>query len=84
MVEDLLISVGVKFIRLPVYSPEFNPCELVFNYIKSKIYRKSIRDGSIPNEIETILSHFTRNKLFEMYKWSRYGGDFLRQILEMQ
>lgn len=27
---------GVFFVTLPTYSPELNPCELVFGYIKNK------------------------------------------------
>jgi len=35
---DVLEANGVKLIYLPKYSPELNPCELVFNFIKRKIH----------------------------------------------
>jgi len=35
---DLLEANGIKLIYLPKYSPELNPCELVFNFIKRKIH----------------------------------------------
>lgn len=30
-------AVGAKYVRLPTYSPEFNPSELVFSYLKAKL-----------------------------------------------
>lgn len=40
---DLLESAGVQLVFLPKYSPEFNPCELVFGKIKKhlRFYRKT-------------------------------------------
>lgn len=35
IVAVVLAFFGVRIIRLPTYSPELNPCELVFNQIKS-------------------------------------------------
>jgi len=39
----LLDSIGISLIYLPKYSPEFNPCELVFAQIKNRLrnYRKN-------------------------------------------
>jgi len=34
---DLLDAAGVKLIFLPTYSPELNPCELVFGEIKRRV-----------------------------------------------
>ena len=34
MLKDVLDSVGVEIRKLPAYSPELNPCELVFGYVK--------------------------------------------------
>ena len=31
---EWLDSIGIDVVYLPVYSPEFNPCELVFNKLK--------------------------------------------------
>jgi len=45
---ELLDTFGITLVYLPTYSPEFNPCELVFQYIKKKI-----REGTIQ---KTLLS----------------------------
>lgn len=37
--------VGFEIVRLPTYSPELNPCELVFGWWKNKIYRGGIPEG---------------------------------------
>lgn len=34
---DLLSAAGVTWIRLPTYSPERNPCELVFGHVKNAL-----------------------------------------------
>jgi len=34
VLDDMLDLYGVKMMFLPKYSPEFNPCELVFGHIK--------------------------------------------------
>ena len=34
IVKRLLAAAGVQLIYLPAYSPELNPCELVFGYVK--------------------------------------------------
>jgi transposase len=37
MVLELL---GIKLVYLPAYSPEFNPCELIFAQVKSYLRRR--------------------------------------------
>lgn len=43
MLLDVLEANGVRLMFLPKYSPEFNPCELVFGKMKKhlRFYRKS-------------------------------------------
>jgi transposase len=42
---------GIDVVFLPTYSPELNPCELVFNYVKGFL-RKKQRGESFIEEIE--------------------------------
>lgn len=76
-VQDLLDSVGISFVSLPTFSPELNPCELVFNFVKGKIYRTLERKESLQIEIEEHLSKLTPQQLLKMYIHSRKGGDYL-------
>lgn len=39
LVFDLLESNGIVLLFLPAYSPELNPCELVFSFIKEELRR---------------------------------------------
>jgi len=40
LVFELLASAGVPLVFLPAYSPELNPCELVFAHIKQNVRRE--------------------------------------------
>jgi len=48
-----LLYLGITIIYLPTYSPEFNPCELIFSQVKH--YLRNHRDGSIPLSIDIIV-----------------------------
>jgi transposase len=37
-----LIYIGIDIVFLPAYSPELNPCELVFGFVKNRIRRSNI------------------------------------------
>jgi transposase len=39
MLDDILAAVGVRMFFLPAYSPELNPCELVFAQVKHYLRR---------------------------------------------
>jgi len=65
---DLLESFGVHLVFLPAYSPELNPCELIFGLIKNRIRsinraRMTLLERTIETiasiEIETIRSFYT-------------------------
>jgi len=49
---------GVHLIFLPAYSPELNPCELVFNVVKAHV--RNYRDGFSP----LLTKFFWRCQLF--------------------
>jgi len=44
---EILKQVGVQLIFLPKYSPELNPCELVFNVMKNFLRYKRNRQNPI-------------------------------------
>lgn len=48
VVFDELSAAGVIIRKMPTYSPELNPCELVFGHVKKTLTSKSdaIRDGT--------------------------------------
>ena len=54
IVRQLLTLTGVRMLYLPAYSPELNPCELVFGYVKRAM---NIDRGEIPMW-EEVLSRF--------------------------
>jgi len=42
LVFELLAAVGVTLVFLPAYSPELNPCELIFAFIKQHVRREQM------------------------------------------
>ena len=44
--DDVLQSCGIEYIYLPTYSPELNPCELIFASVKRKL--REYRNREIP------------------------------------
>jgi transposase len=44
IIQFALESVGARLIYLPAYSPELNPCELVFSFIKSNIRKEPAKN----------------------------------------
>jgi len=65
--EDLLRTAGVTLIFLPAYSPELNPCELVFNHIKQHLqnYRSGMKFWL---EICKSLIQVTHPDVYNFYK----------------
>lgn len=48
VISAIVIAFGVKIIKLPTYSPELNPCELVFSQLKRHIrHNRSNENPSI-------------------------------------
>jgi transposase len=43
---SILQVVGIQIVYLPVYSPELNSCELIFEQVKR--YLREYRNSSIP------------------------------------
>lgn len=49
LLDDLLRAANVRIVLLPAYSPELNPCELVFGYVKR--YLRESHQEAIPLEL---------------------------------
>jgi transposase len=67
LLQQLLRAHGVEIIYLPAYSPELNPCELVFSQIKRYI-RNNTGNESIIQKIVDALGGVTPELLLNFYK----------------
>jgi hypothetical protein len=64
---DALASVNVRLVFLPTYSPEFNPCELIFAQVKG--YLRAHR-GSCTFAAEVVkgFAQVSRENVFGFYR----------------
>jgi transposase len=65
----ILIFLGVSLVFLPAYSPELNPCELVFSQVKGMI--KNLRgEGrhSIFDQIALSFNSVSLDNVFNYYR----------------
>ena len=72
---EWLYSLGIDVVYLPVYSPEFNPCELVFNKLKTLAKRDELRTVFSRNVHEGIyqcLEHITADDCVAFYRHTDY------------
>ncbi len=74
----LLTSNQINYYTLPTYSPEFNPVELVFSYMKSELRKKPL-DIDLVEAITTILSSITVD---QVVGWYLKCGYFSQEISE--
>jgi transposase len=77
---DYILSIhNIKIYFLPTFSPEYNPCELIFGFIKNKIYKHGIEQGSIKNKIIESLNFLTQQNIINFYnkcKTLNFGNYF--------
>jgi transposase len=59
---------GIRLVFLPKYSPEMNPCELVFSYVKSNVYHHGITHNSILTNVEASFDKVTKKMIKNFYK----------------
>jgi transposase len=69
----LFETVGARLVLLPTYSPELNPCELLFGMIKNRLYRGR-RTGSLLEEVGKACQRITWDNVFEMYHKCIFGA----------
>jgi transposase len=73
IVDLILKAYGVRIVLLPTFSPEFNPCELIFSYIKSHIYVNGIFEGTIQQNIIEIINNLSFENIKGWYKKCLYN-----------
>lgn len=65
---DLLEVFEVKLVFLPTYSPELNPCELVFNVMKRFIRDMRDQQANIPEEVKEAIARITTEHMESFYQ----------------
>ncbi len=73
IVIELLASVGVTLYLLPTYSPELNPCEFVFAYIK-KMIRECRCSIDLVAHVTSILATVGRDMMENYYRKAILGA----------
>eukprot|EP01127_Copromyxa_protea_P014895 TRINITY_DN421_c0_g1_i14.p1 TRINITY_DN421_c0_g1~~TRINITY_DN421_c0_g1_i14.p1 ORF type:complete len:331 (+),score=44.83 TRINITY_DN421_c0_g1_i14:465-1457(+) len=75
-----LETVGARLIFLPAYSPELNPCELVFSHIKTYIRQKTRSDISPWARILLAASLVTPELLTKFYRHCIFPKNILPEL----
>lgn len=65
-VSELFSSVGALILFLPSYSPELQPCELLFGAVKNRLYRTK-GNGSLLGEVANSFRLVSREQIINMY-----------------
>lgn len=83
VLSELLDVFGVTLVYLPAYSPELNPCELVFSVMKSHIRNHRLEDASVPNETVQALAGITKETIERFYLHCIYPKVVLPDLTQM-
>ena len=69
ILKDILTCFGVKIIKLPTYSPELNPCELVFSQMKRFLRYTRLRENSatLCDDVLRSLRNVEKKNLYNYY-----------------
>jgi transposase len=67
MLNKLLQAYDIKIICLPTYSPELNPYELIFAFLKNKIYYHGRMNGLV-EDINFYIQQLTVDHIKKFYK----------------
>jgi len=81
LMRDILDVTGLTLIFLPAYSPELNPCELIFNVIKNYI-RNLTELTNVREAVLESLSIITTSKMISFYDKCIYPKYVLPDIIE--
>jgi transposase len=73
--QELLAENDVTYLFLPTYSPELNPCELVFAYCKHYIRTHCCPTDQVHNLLLTALVALQRNHVVAYYEHCVYIQD---------
>lgn len=83
--KELQALVGFEMKFLPTYSPELNPCELVFNMVKGWLRRNKQEDADLQMSILEAFSFVTIDSMIRFYKHCQentigLNWDFLKHV----
>jgi len=81
LLEEILNVAGVSLVYLPAYSPELNPCELVFNFVKSFIHSHRRFGSVILEEVLCALSMVTQQHITSFYQHCNFPPVLLPELL---
>ena len=74
-VDRLVESVGARVMRLPPYSPDFNPIEMAFSKVKSMLRKEAARTvDTLIDAIGRSLSSVTPSDAINYVRHSGYGA----------
>ncbi len=65
-IKELCQATGITVCLLPAYSPELNPCELVFAMIKNKL-RATRKNSTLLDEVIKAAACITNENVIQMY-----------------
>lgn len=67
VIKSILDTFQVRIIKLPTYSPELNPCELVFSQLKQHIRNNRGNSSSLCGEVLASLANVSIDNLYNYY-----------------
>lgn len=82
-IDDIKDIYGISVVYLPVYSPELNPCELVFAQIK-KFIRKVQTIRSVVDKVCEAIASVTLEHMFSYYRHCVLPKQILPEIYKSQ
>ena len=68
MIDNLAETIGFTIQTLPTYSPELNPCELVFNYLKTIMRYHYDESFSLKSNVILTLAKISNDMMLKFYK----------------
>jgi len=63
----LLHEAGVRLVFTPTYSPEYNPCELIFGQVKRYIRKHLLEQSSFLSVVYEAFSHVSYSNVLNYY-----------------
>jgi transposase len=73
--EAILRQYGITLIFLPKYSPELNPCELVWATVKNSMWARRDPTGDFLRQAIRFFSRITRDNMIAFYRHCIYHFD---------
>jgi len=80
ILDKLLQAHGVNLMYLPKYSPELNPCELVFNVVKNHVRNHRDHNRPIWFDIAKGIANITQDKMESFYFHCLWHGNIRNKM----